>query len=833
MAVLLWVLLVAGVTPSSFAQPSGTSFSGPLVITKGGTYSGNWESQDSNTPAVSINTSEPVIIENSIIRSRTILIRAHQFGNDVTVRNTSGYALTPNGDNIRQGRFLDAGNFKNIRVEHCYMEQTSGIYLADYQGDHSPNQTVKILYNQAKNIDGSYRNGGQERVQFAQFVSVKGIRGVEIGWNQVINDPFNSRVEENINMYHSSGTSDSPMQFHNNFIQGAYPSNPASNTDYGGGGIMMGDGATPDLGESSGFIKAFNNQILSTANQGICVAAGHDMEIFNNRIIASGYMPNGEYVAAQGVGIYILNGSRMSTFFNNRAHDNIIGYVNRRTNGAKMRNDQYLPDAAEPSRYDLNTELPNPITRDTEANEFALWQKKLKDNNIAVGPTNGTGTQTSAPAPTLANLRPADNPSNVVNGLAYSYHEGTWSGLPDFNGQAIVKQGTVSTFDLSPRNRNDNFGFRYTGYIEVPTDGEYTFYTSSDDGSQLFIGDQLVVDNNGVHANQERGAAIGLKAGKHALTVTFFERDGGETLVVKYQGPGVDKQVVPASALFRSATATQTPNTISTPSSSTNLVVNPGFESNNAAVQSPNNWQTWGGRTGTNSDADYTETVGGTHSGTYHGSQYKTSAYEVYTYQTISNLPNGTYTLRAWTKSSGGQFARMLAKNYGGNELQATPPVTTANGINGSWSQIEIRDIQVTNGRCEIGFYSYANAGQWFFFDDVEFVSQGSSLVSASASAAFSTLADAKASTATPTGVQLYPNPAQDHVNISSSFAQAGQATVTISNTQGKQVAQFSQSVQAGTNQFSVPTQSLSAGVYVLQVQSGKQVSSQRLTITH
>ncbi len=37
---------------------------------KGGTYSGNWESLDSRTPAVSVQTSEPVIIENSNIRMK-------------------------------------------------------------------------------------------------------------------------------------------------------------------------------------------------------------------------------------------------------------------------------------------------------------------------------------------------------------------------------------------------------------------------------------------------------------------------------------------------------------------------------------------------------------------------------------------------------------------------------------------------------------------------------------------------------------------------------------------------------------------------------------------
>jgi hypothetical protein len=111
----------------------------------------------------------------------------------------------------------------------------------------------------------------------------------------------------------------------------------------------------------------------------------------------------------------------------------------------------------------------------------------------------------------------------------------------------------VTTFSLTPRLREDEFAFRYTGYVRVPTDGEYTFYTSSDDGSQLFIGSTLVVDNNGMHGSQERSGKIGLKAGLHAITVGFFERGGDQLLDVSYAGPSLAKTIVPAATLFHAA----------------------------------------------------------------------------------------------------------------------------------------------------------------------------------------------------------------------------------------------------------------------------------------
>jgi hypothetical protein len=126
--------------------------------------------------------------------------------------------------------------------------------------------------------------------------------------------------------------------------------------------------------------------------------------------------------------------------------------------------------------------------------------------------------------------------------------------LPDFNNLTPVKSGNVTNFDLSVRNQSDNFAFNYSGYIHVPADGEYTFYTSSDDGSKLFIGTTQVVNNDGLHAKVERSGKIGLKAGKHSFRVTFFERTQGDVLEVRYQGPAITKQQIPSTALFRTST---------------------------------------------------------------------------------------------------------------------------------------------------------------------------------------------------------------------------------------------------------------------------------------
>ena len=134
-------------------------------------------------------------------------------------------------------------------------------------------------------------------------------------------------------------------------------------------------------------------------------------------------------------------------------------------------------------------------------------------------------------------LRTADNPSNSINGINSSYFQGTWSVCRFYNPCSCCQRACIK-FDITPRSQNDNFGFRYTGYISVPTNGIYTFYTSSDDGSKLYIGTTMVVNNDGLHGNQETSGQIGLLAGKHKVTVDFFEQAGSEILTVSYQGPG-------------------------------------------------------------------------------------------------------------------------------------------------------------------------------------------------------------------------------------------------------------------------------------------------------
>jgi PKD repeat protein len=144
--------------------------------------------------------------------------------------------------------------------------------------------------------------------------------------------------------------------------------------------------------------------------------------------------------------------------------------------------------------------------------------------------------------------RVLDNP-----GLAYEYYHGSFDVLPNFDALTPVRTGVIENFSLAPRTQEDFYAFRFRGRIEIATAGSYTFYTASDDGSRLFIDGNLVVNNDGLHGNQERSGTVSLAPGLHTIEVTFFEKTGAAALTVSYQGPGIGKRAIPNGALLQPA----------------------------------------------------------------------------------------------------------------------------------------------------------------------------------------------------------------------------------------------------------------------------------------
>jgi hypothetical protein len=95
----------------------------------------------------------------------------------------------------------------------------------------------------------------------------------------------------------------------------------------------------------------------------------------------------------------------------------------------------------------------------------------------------------------------------------------------------------------------DSFLVRWQGVLTIAAAGDYSFFTRSDDGSRLYIGNKQVVDNWGLHGMEEKSGSIRLTAGAHDIRIMFHEAGGGAGCEVKWQAPGAKKEALPAAVL--------------------------------------------------------------------------------------------------------------------------------------------------------------------------------------------------------------------------------------------------------------------------------------------
>ena len=377
------------------------NWSGPKIITEGGTYSGNWQSTDAKTPAVTVATTAPVIIENSHIRSVGGLIKTSVAGSNLTVRNSVGVALNAAAKGQPNGIFLEVSSPVRLDVENNYIENAQGgVIVHGYTGNRDGEQTIVIRSNRARNLNGllSDGNGGylpgegtnRSQARFIQFDSVQAVPGIDVGWNEVINYPGRSLVEDNIDVYRSGGTANQPLEIHDTYIQGAYPYKAAQDA-YTGGGIKTDAKPGDNAQEVPAFNNIHDNQVVGTVNYGIQFAAGHDNVAANNRVISSGLLADGTRIAAQHVGMANADAAGAavsSSMYNNAMRDNLIGWTcwQASCEPEGYRKDQYFP--ASPADYSTNSVLAaGQITLDMENNEYQVWVNKMATAGIAVGPS--------------------------------------------------------------------------------------------------------------------------------------------------------------------------------------------------------------------------------------------------------------------------------------------------------------------------------------------------------------------------------------------------------------------------------------------------------------
>ena len=443
--------------------------------------------------------------------------------------------------------------------------------------------------------------------------------------------------------------------------------------------------------------------------------------------------------------------------------------------------------------------------------EFVSWSDGGAQTHTIITPTDDV-TYTATFRQQTSSLRPADNPAGATAGVDYTYYEGpNWSALPAFATLTPVASGTVGTFDITPRLRADNFAFRYTGYVQVPTDGVYTFYTSSDDGSQLFIGNQLVVSNDGLHATQERSGQIGLKAGLHAITVTYFQSYGQQVLGVSYAGPGLAKTAIPSTALFRAGPSNvmlRTPDVVSSPVAGLSY----GY------YEGPN----WSALP---AFATLTPVASGT-VGTFDITPRLRADNFAFRYTGYVQVPtDGVYTF--YTSSDDGSQLfignQLVVSNDG---LHATQERSGQIGLKAGLHAITVTYFQ-SYGQQVLGV-SYAGPGlAKTAIPSTALFRPGPALAIAKVAVS----PQLRASQGLEEAVELYPNPARAQVTVRLQAAFDGEVRIEVRDVLARRVAGTIFHATAGPNQVPLALGTLPGGIYLVTVEHGAGRSTYRLVV--
>ncbi len=118
-------------------------------------------------------------------------------------------------------------------------------------------------------------------------------------------------------------------------------------------------------------------------------------------------------------------------------------------------------------------------------------------------------------------------------GLIVARYPGSFDVLPDFKTLEPAARYMVRELALPPGPVEENVARRFEGLVELPRAGVWRFALRSDDGSKLYIDEDCVIDNDGLHGSVEKQADVALARGAHKLAVEWFNKTGGADLTLR------------------------------------------------------------------------------------------------------------------------------------------------------------------------------------------------------------------------------------------------------------------------------------------------------------
>ena len=136
---------------------------------------------------------------------------------------------------------------------------------------------------------------------------------------------------------------------------------------------------------------------------------------------------------------------------------------------------------------------------------------------------------------------PSVQHKHLKPGLQVSAFELRAVSVNDLKNSKPVRTSISSNISLNDTPRKENAGLIYDGLIELPADGIYSFYLTSDDGSKLWIDNATAIDLDGLHGEQEKMTVMALRKGYHFIRLAYIQATGDASLSLLFSG-GSDKE---------------------------------------------------------------------------------------------------------------------------------------------------------------------------------------------------------------------------------------------------------------------------------------------------
>jgi PA14 domain/K319L-like, PKD domain len=146
-------------------------------------------------------------------------------------------------------------------------------------------------------------------------------------------------------------------------------------------------------------------------------------------------------------------------------------------------------------------------------------------------------------------------PAGSGTGLLAQYFNDAGSGVY-FTALMLTRTDPTVDFDWAgaspdPAVQADNFSVRWSGQVQAPVTGTYTFATASDDGVRVYVNGQLLIDNWTDHGVTTNSGTIALTAGqRYDIRMDYYDHGDPATAKLSWAYPGQSTQIVPQWVLY-------------------------------------------------------------------------------------------------------------------------------------------------------------------------------------------------------------------------------------------------------------------------------------------